>query len=83
VAQVHHVSVPTASLGTVLERRAAEDGPDGAVSRPTTLAPDPPRDVGLRPQPAAVLGAGAALGLVAGLLAERLRRVLTGGKPSS
>ena len=65
-------AVVAAAVGTVLERRAAEDGPDGAAARPTALAPDPPRDVGLRPQPAVVLGAGAALGLVAGLLAGRL-----------
>ena len=49
----------------MLDRRAAP-----STAPPTT---DPPRDVGLRPSPLAVLGGGGALGLVAGLLAGGLR----------
>ncbi len=66
-------AVVAEAVGTVLDRRAVEAG---AVRAPRSLAltDDPPRDVGLRPPPLAVLGGGAALGLVAGLLAGRVRR---------
>ena len=65
------------AVGTVLDRRAAEGGsPDGGTVRAAraVLTADPPRDVGLRPSPLAVLGGGGALGLVAGLVVTGLRR---------
>ena len=69
-------AVVVEAVGTVLDRRAAEGGsPDGGTVRAAraVLTADPPRDVGLRPSPLAVLGGGGALGLVAGLVATGLR----------
>ncbi|HEY2224025.1 hypothetical protein [Actinomycetospora sp.] len=69
------------AVGTVLTRRAAQDGlaaHDGqtgqAVNRPVVvLAARAPQESGLRPQPAAVLAAGLVVGLIAGLLVGGLR----------
>lgn len=69
-------AVVAEAVGTVLDRRAAETGAAdaGSILPPTALVTDPPRDLGLRPPPAAVLGGGALLGLVGGLTAGLRRR---------